>query len=685
MNKELKQKVKRLREQIDDLRYRYHVKNDPEVTDKMYEGLMDELRKIEEKYPNLVDKNSPTQRVAGKPLDKFKKIKHTVPQWSFNDAFDETDLKNWQDRVKKFLEKEFHLGDKEIVYTAELKIDGLHAVLTYKNGELVNAATRGDGKVGEDVTQNVRTIQSVPLRLKKPFSGVVEGEIWLSGALLDKINKEREEKGQTKYANPRNVAAGTIRQLDPNIVAKRGLSFTAYDISKVDRDISLPEKFVEKATKDQAGELETLKDLGFLTDNNWLKTNSLEKIISFWKKREKEKHSRPFWVDGVVIKVNSKEYQDILGFTGKAPRWAIALKFAAEEGISKIKDIYVQVGRTGALTPVAFMEPVYLAGTTVTHATLHNFDEIKRLGIKIGDTVVVEKAGDIIPKVVKVLDKMRTGEEKKVKEPKKCPICKSDVIRKNVSSKKGAISAALFCSNSKCYAQELNRIIHFVAKKAFNIDGLGKKIVEQLVECGLIKDVADIFNLKKGDLEPLERFAEKSAENLIEAIEKSKSITLSRFVFSLGINQVGEETAVRLADNFENIDNLMGASQEELEQVDDVGPKVAESIFEFFQDIDNQRLINNLLKAGIVVKNQKSKTKNKKLSGKIFVLTGTLQSLGRDEAKEKIREKGGDVSGSVSKKTDYVIVGENPGSKFAKAKQLGVNILSETEFLKLVG
>lgn len=681
MNTKLKDKVERLRSQIDDLRYRYHVLNDPEVTDKMYEGLMDDLRKLEEKNPELVTPDSPTQRVAGIPADKFKKVQHKVPQWSFNDAFDPKDLEDWEERILKILEKKFGNRPKDLDYTSELKIDGLHIVLTYDKGGLKIAATRGDGKIGEDVTQNIKTIMSVPLKLKEKATLVAEGEAWMDKKIFKELNVYRAQHSEALFANPRNAAAGTIRQLDAKIVAKRKLVLTAYDISGGE----IPDT--------QAEELKKLKKLGFKTDEDWKVCKNIKEIISFWKSWEKKKDSKPFWVDGVVVKVNQKKYQDALGHTGKAPRWAIALKFPAEQGTTKIKNIYVQVGRTGALTPVALMDPVKLAGTTVTHATLHNFDEIKRLDVRIGDIVVVEKAGDIIPKVVRVLEKMRTGKEKKIKEPGKCPICHSKVERKEILDKKSirqaqdkqGQSAALFCSNTKCYAQELERIIHFVSKKAYDIDGMGKKIVEQLVNEGLIKNPADIFTLTKGDLEPLERFAEKSADNLIESIEKSKDITLSRFIFGLGIKHVGEETALALSDNFGSLEKIIKASKEELENVEDIGARVAESIIVYFKDKENRELINDLLKNGVSIRNQEiKKSKNQTFLDKSFVLTGGLESLTRDEAKEKIRALGGGISSSVSKNTDYVVAGNDPGSKFDKAKKMGVKIIDEKEFLKLL-
>ena len=596
----LKIKVSRLRAQIDDLRYRYHVLNDPEVTDQMYERLMEDLRQVEAEHPELITSDSPTQRVAGAPLKEFVKIKHAVSQWSFNDAFAAADVSEWEERILRLLEKETNQRPQDLSYVCELKIDGLHIVLTYVKGKLQVAATRGDGAVGENVTQNIKTIHSVPLILTKPADLVAEGEVWMSGEMLRRVNVERQKRGEPLYANPRNLAAGTIRQLDPRIVAERKLTLTAYDISG------------GRIPATQAEELETLKALGFKTDPHWRLCRGVDEILAFWREWEKKKNSQPFWIDGIVIKVNQKKYQDILGYTGKAPRWALALKFAAEQGTTKIKDIYVQIGRTGALTPVALMEPVRLAGTVVTHATLHNFDEIKRLDARIGDTVVVQKAGDIIPQVVRVLEKMRAGREKKVREPKKCPVCGNAVDRRLIGERvkgKGErkkASAALFCLNPNCYGQQLERLTHFVSKKAFDIEGLGDKIVAQLVNVGLIKTPADLFALTKDDLEPIERFAAKSADNLVKAINAAKKISLSRFLFALGIEQVGEETAIRLASHFLSLDKIGRASAEELQAVLDVGPRVAASIRAWFADKENRKLVAKLMANGVKFSVQRS-------------------------------------------------------------------------------
>ncbi|HRH23489.1 MAG TPA: NAD-dependent DNA ligase LigA [Candidatus Magasanikbacteria bacterium] len=666
----IEKRVKQLREQVNELRYKYHVLNDPEVTDAMYDPLMHELRQLENDHPELITPDSPTQRVAGVVLDKFEKITHKVPQWSFNDAFDENDISDWQTRIEKMLVKELGHQPTDLSYVCELKIDGLHMVLTYEKGILKTAATRGNGVVGEDVTQNIKTIHTVPLKLKENVDVVVEGEVWMDTAQFDRLNIERAKSEEPLFANPRNATAGTIRQLDSRIVEKRKLSFTAYDISMGD------------APDTQAAELRRLATLGFTTDKHWKEAQTHEEIIAVWKQWQEKKKSVSYWIDGIVVKVNQKKYQDALGFTGKAPRWAIALKFPAEQGTTVIKDVYVQVGRTGALTPVALMEPVQLAGTTVTHATLHNFEEIERLGVKIGDSVVVEKAGDIIPKVIRVLDKLRTGKEKKIKIPTVCPICNSPVEKREIVDKKQGESAALFCSNRRCFAQERERIIHFAGKHAFDIDGLGDKIVEKLMDEKLVAEAADIFTLEKDELITLEKFGEKSAENLIAAIERAKKVPFERFIIALGIRHVGEETAIRLSEKFSTLEKLMTASKDELEHVEDIGPRVAESIAEFFHDTREVKHVHELIKRGVtIVYPDRTKKINGVLSGKTFVLTGTLPTLSRDEATDMIRKAGGHVAGSVSKKTDYVVAGAEAGSKLAKAEALGITILDEEGFI----
>ncbi|MFA5358980.1 MAG: NAD-dependent DNA ligase LigA [Patescibacteria group bacterium] len=671
---EARERMKKLIEQIDELRYRYHVLDDPSVDDEVYDSLERELEALEDQYPDLKSEDSPLRRIGGKPLDKFEKVRHQVRQWSFNDVFDFVQLQDWNERILKILEKD--LGYRPVLeYCCELKIDGLHTVLTYENGLLKVGATRGDGLVGENVTQNIKTIRSIPLKINKPLDIIVEGEVWLSAMQLDKINQLRKKNGETEFANPRNAAAGTIRQLDSKIVAARKLDCFIYDWSWSAKN-DLPQT--------QVRELETLRELGFKVNKHYRLCKNLDEVNKFWQECDKKRKSQDYWIDGIVIKINQRQYQEFLGHVGKAPRWAVAFKFEAEKVTTVIEDIQVQVGRLGTLTPVAHLRPVKLAGTTVKRATLHNEDQIRKLGVKIGDTVVIQKAGDIIPEVVQALPKLRTGKEKNFKMPERCPICGSVVKKTEISDKKQNKSVAFFCTNAKCYAQELAALTHFVSKKAFNIDGLGEKIVEQLMNEGLVKNAADFFELKKEDLEPLERFAEKSADNLIAAIESSKRVTLARFVYALGIRHVGEETAIALADHFPSLDKIKTVSEEDLRKVSDIGEIMAQSIYKYFHDKDNLKLLDRLLNSGVKIEGGRLKVKSNKFDGKTFVLTGTLSSMSRDEAKNKIRELGGDISGSVSKKTDYVVVGDDPGSKLAKAEDFGIKVVEEEEFLEMI-
>lgn len=526
---ETKIRIEKLKKEINHHRYLYHVLDKQEISEKALDSLKHELYQLEQKFPEFIAPDSPTQRIGGKPLDEFKKAKHQVLQWSFNDAFDPEEIKEFDERIKRQLGK--LVNSKPIDYVCELKIDGLHMVLTYRKGIFVLGATRGDGKIGEDVTQNLKTIESIPLRLEKPIDVIVEGEVWMAKRVFEVLNKEREKRGEPLLANPRNAAAGAIRQLDPKITAERKLDCFIYDLSA--SSIGIPTT--------QREELEVLKSLGFKINQYYQYCSNIEEVIKFWEKWKDRKESQDYWIDGVVVKVNSRYLQESLGYTGKAPRWAIAFKFPGEEATTIVKDIQIQIGRTGTLTPVAHLKPVRIAGTVISRATLHNEDEIKRLDIRIGDTVIVQKAGDVIPDIVKVLPKLRIGKEKKFYMPNKCPICNTKTERKPKE-------AATYCTNPNCFAQEREKMIHFVSKKAFDIEGMGEKIVTQLINEGLISKPADIFNLKQGDLEPLERFAEKSAKNLIEAIEKSKRISLAKFIFALGIRYVGEETALLLVD-----------------------------------------------------------------------------------------------------------------------------------------
>lgn len=670
--KEAEKRLKKLREAIAHHRYQYHVLDQQEISDEALDSLKHELATLEQQFPELITTDSPTQRVAGGVLDGFSKVTHTVRQWSFADAFDEEEITAFDDRVRRMLGKE-GVDVTDIEYTCEPKIDGFKIILTYKDGLLVTAATRGDGKVGEDVTQNVKTIESIPLRLKQNIDCVVEGEIWMPKSEFERINKEREKEGQPLYANPRNIAAGTIRQLDSRVAAERNLDCFIYDLGSASIDI--PESQYE--------ELLLLRDLGFKVNQYFVKAKNIADVISYWQERESKKKDEPYWVDGVVAKVDRKDYQDILGYTGKAPRFAIAIKFPAEEVTTVVEDIHVQVGRTGALTPVAYLRPALVAGSTVSRATLHNQDEINRLDVRIGDTVIIRKAGDIIPDVVKVLTDMRDGNEKKFSIEQYAKDHGWNIAREETSGSE--VSAAWYITDKNHPAIMQEKLTHFVSKKAMNIDGMGEQLVRRFWEEGLVQDVADIFTLKEGDILALENFKEKSTQNLLEAIKQSKNVTLAKFIFALGIRHVGEETADLLANHFGSFEKLQKTTLEELVPIDGIGGTVAESIVEYFADSDNRELLERLLSHVSIINPKKKSGSDLKFNNMVFVLTGTLESLSRDEAKAKIKELGGSVSGSVSKKTTYVVAGESAGSKYDKAQQLGVAILDEAAFLEMLG
>lgn len=664
--KEIKTRIEKLKKEINYHRYLYHVLDRVEISDAALDSLKHELYELEQKYPEFITSDSPTQRIGGAPLDKFTKIIHTVPQWSFNDAFSADEIREFDKRVRRFLAEHGIGGKISPEYTAELKIDGLHVVLAYKKGVFVSGATRGDGKIGEDVTQNLKTIESIPLKLEQELDLVAEGEVFMAKSVLKELNEEREKRGEQPLSNPRNAAAGAIRQLDSKIAKERRLDCFVYDLSWAG-NFSLPET--------QTEELEKLKKLGFKVNNNWKHCKNIEEVISVWREALKIREKADYWIDGIVIKLNSNIWQKRLGYTGKAPRWAIAFKFPAEQAATVVEDIAVQVGRTGVLTPVAHLKPVPVMGSTISRATLHNEDEIRRLDLKIGDTVIIQKAGDVIPEVVKVLSGFRTGKEKDFKMPKKCPICGSATVRPE-----GEV--ATYCANKRCYAQDLRRLIHFASRKAFDIRGMGRKIVQRFVDEKLISTAADIFELTKDDISVLARFGEKSAENLIGAIAKSKTVLLSKFIYALGIHHVGEEISYGLAIYFKKLSNLQKATVEDLIKSRDIGPVVAESIYGFFRDAGNIKLLNDLEKAGVKI--IPDKAPEGKLAGKSFVVTGTLKALSREEAHERVRALGGNVSSAVSAKTSFLVAGENPGSKYEKAKRLGVKIIEEREFASML-
>ncbi len=738
---EAKQRIEKLRREIDKYRYEYHVLDRPEVSDEVYDSLMRELRELEKGYPEFRSPDSPSQRIGGKPLEKFEKVRHLHRQWSLDDAFSFEELKDWEEKITRMLKKGVEVQpprggrtSPKLDYCCELKVDGLKIILTYENGLFVRGATRGDGVIGENVTEQLKTIQSIPLRLNRNVDITVVGEAWMRKKDLEEINKEREKQGLPPFANSRNAAAGSIRQLDPKVTAKRRLDSYIYDIDYIKTKNQKPKtKIIDQRSKTgginfpetQVEELQLLEKLGFKVNKNYKLCGNLDEVRKFFESWEGKRNKQEYGIDGVVIKINSKKIQDALGYTGKAPRWAIAYKFSPEKVTTVVEDIKVQVGRTGALTPVAHLRPVRVAGSVVSRATLHNEDEIKRLDIRIGDTVVIHKAGDVIPEVVEVIKNLRTGGEKKFHMPTRCPICGGKVRKEIISAKtrstKSEIqnkfkisqeSAAHYCLNPNCFAVEREKIIHFVSRKGFNIEGMGDKIVEQLMNEGLISNTADIFELKKGDLEPLERFAEKSADNLIKAIEKSKKIELPKFLFALGIRYVGEETAALIAgaiskkfqiSNFKfqikpKIQNskikISGLKDiikyfpkiriEDWLKIKGIGEKSAEGLHKWFNKKNNLELLKRMDKLGVDVIIPKFQISNFKFQNLSFVLTGELKSLTRDEAKNMIRELGGDVSSSVSRKTDYVVVGKNPGSKYDKARRLGVKIINEQEFVEMI-
>lgn len=662
---DFKKRAEKLRKLINYHRYLYHVLDRQEISDAALDSLKKELYDLEQRHPEIITADSPTQRVGGKPLDKFIKVRHKIRQWSFNDAFSEQEMIDFDNRLKRMLEKE--IGKKsELEYVCELKIDGFKIVLAYENGVLKTAATRGDGIFGEDVTQNIKTIESIPLRSQEDIDAVVEGEIWMPKKELERINKKREKNNESLFANPRNAAAGSIRQLDPEIAASRKLDSFAYDLSFSS----------EKLPETQYEELKLLQGLGFKVNKHFKLCKNIGEVMDFWREWRKKKDMMPYGIDGVVVKLNNGRWQELLGYTGKAPRFAIAFKFPAEQATTIVEDIQVQVGRTGVLTPVAHLKSVLIAGSTVSRATLHNEDEIKKLGLKIGDSVIIQKAGDVIPDVVQVLKELRTGKEKNFKMPEKCPMCGTAVARE-----KG--SPVIKCPNKNCTSRHRRSLYYFASKNAFDIEGLGPKIIDALLNNGLIQDAADIFDLKEGDISPLERFGEKSAENLIRAIDAKREISLERFIIALGIAHTGERTARDLADKFGALENLEKAPLDELRSVKDVGEVTAKTIYEWFKDKRNKKFLEKLLNR-IKIKKAGAKKIGIKFKGLKFVLTGSLGSMSRAQAKEKIRLLGGEAVESVSIKTDYVVAGAEPGSKFDKAKKLGVKILNEQEFLNML-
>ena len=696
---EATKRIAKLRQTINHHRYLYHVLDKQEISDSALDSLKKELFDLEQDYPDLLTPDSPTQRVGGKPLKEFKKFKHLRPMISFNDAFDEKDMHDWEDRFGK-LDKNAKNGG----YYSELKIDGLAIELVYQDGVFEVGSTRGDGLIGEDVTNNLRTVDAIPLNLLSPEeitenlkkAGLetfipkvrkalsaqltIRGEVFMTRKGFEKINSQQKKLGLKEYANPRNLAAGSVRQLDPAVTRSRSLDSFSYALVT---DVG--------QTKHEDEHL-ILKALGFKINphNKFLK--DLQAVQNFRDHWEKAREKLDYEIDGVVVILNDNKAYDRLGTVGKAPRGAIAYKFSPKESETIVEDIIVQVGRTGVLTPVAVLKPVNIGGVMVSRATLHNLDEIRRLDIKIGDTVIVGRAGDVIPDIHKVIKELRTGKEIDFHMPKKCPVCSE-----KVAQLEGQV--AFKCINKNCPAIKREAIYHLVSKKAFYIDGVGPKIIDQLMDAALIRDAADLFSLKKEDLLNLERFGEKSAENTINALQSKKKVSLDKFIYSLGIEHVGEETAFVLARQVRTklkvknekfkINELIyffnNTELEELQNMPDIGPIVAKSIFEWFQRPYNLKLLKKFERNEIRIQVEKTTKSSVKLSGKTFVLTGTLESISRDDAKDKIRNLGGDVSSSVSKNTDYVVVGSEPGSKYDQANKLGVKIINEKKFLQILG
>ena len=689
-------KIEKLREEIRHHEHRYYVLDDPEISDAEYDRLVNELKALEAEHPELVTPDSPTQRVGGKPREGFVKVQHSSPMLSLDNAYNEQELRDWARRVDELS------GDKNVEYVCELKLDGLSMALRYstegdgkraggptagraENGgaRYVQAVTRGDGSTGEDVTPNLKTLRSVPLSVGAktldktglPQNFEVRGEVIFPTKSFERMNEDRERAGLSKYANPRNAAAGTVRVLEPNITAQRRLDFYAYFLL-VDGKV-----FFEK----QWDSLEALAKAGFKVNPNRKLLRSMDDVWEFISKMEALRDKLPYEIDGIVVKVNRTDLWRRLGFTGKAPRWAIAYKYAARAGVTKVEDIQVQVGRTGKLTPVAWLAPVSIGGTTVTRATLHNYDEIERLGVKIGDWVMVERGGDVIPKVVKVIeDKEHPRGTRKFKMPEKCPVCGGHVVRAEGE-------ADHRCVNVNCPAKLRESVLHFASRNVMNIEGLGDSLVDQLAEKGLVKTVADLYELTEAKMLTLERMGKKSAQNVLDEIENSKKLPLERVIFGLGIRFVGERTAQFLAEHFGSMDALIEASTNkneeasiaELQQVEEIGPRVSAAVREFFLEPKNVQLIERLKKAGLQMKGVK-KERGTQLAGMTFVLTGTLGKYSRDEAKKLLEDAGAKVSGSVSKKTSYVVAGEEAGSKLDKAKELGVKVIGEEEMEKLL-
>ena len=663
-------RISELRELIHRHNYLYYVKNEPEISDREFDALLEELQRLERDHPELITPNSPTQKVGGQPIDQFRTVEHIVPMMSIDNTYNEDELREFHKRVMKLLG-----GEDGVTYVVEPKIDGVAISLVYENGSLSRAVTRGDGRVGDDVTHNARTVRNLPLRLYTGEAGApadlsgstieIRGEVYMPFAAFDRVNDERRQEGQNLFANPRNATAGSLKLLDPNIAARRGLHIFTYETGHAER-IELPDSHWET--------LRLLRALGCPTNPDIARCEDLDSLLAKCAYWDKHTGGLDYPIDGLVVKVDNRRQRVRLGATSKAPRYMIAYKFGATQQVSVVRDIRVQVGMTGQLTPVADLEPVQLSGTTVSHASLHNFDELERKDIRIGDHVLVEKAGEIIPQVVKVIVEKRSGSERRLRRPKTCPVCREAVQR-------DPEGVYLRCVNPLCPAQRKERIRHFAGRRAMDIEGLGEALVEQLVERNVVSDYGDLYRLKKEDVAAMERMGDKSAQNLLDGIEASKGRGLARLLFAMGIQHVGAHLAEVLAEHFSSLDDLSAADEEKLQQIPEVGPTVAHSIAEFFRRKDAQEVIGKLRQAGVSMQAQRAlRAESPAIAGKTFVVTGTLSTYSREEIEGLIRSLGGRAALNVSKKTDYVIVGDQAGSKLEKARRLGVKTLSEEEF-----
>lgn len=674
-----------LRTEIDHHNTRYHTHDNPEISDTAYDTLVQELRDLEKKHPEYIPNSiSVTEKIGGKILEGFIKTQHVIPQWSYDNVFDIHGLQVWDERNRKILEKEENIFARTFWnYCCELKIDGLKIVLTYHDGILVTGATRGDGTIGEDITENIKMIKSIPQEISDQRQIIIVGEVWMKKSDLEKINTEREKAGLPMYANPRNLAAGTLRQLDTSIVAHRDLQVFCYDITIISSFVKNTEDFTTHTS-----ELDYLEKLGFPINPYTETVGSLEQIQNYVDRWTHKRHDQEYDIDGVVVKLDNIELREPLGYTAKSPRFGVAYKFPAEEVTTVVENIDIQVGRTGVLTPVAHVRPVHVAGSVVSRATLHNQDEIDRLDVCIGDTVILRKAGDIIPEIIQVLPEFRLGNPEKFIIPAQCPVCGAPAGPRTGSL--GDTTVAVYCSNRHCSAQNLENIIHYASKKAMNIVGMGEKVVEKLIDENLIKNIVDIYKIQKSDLEHLEKFGELSASNLIDSIETSKTTTLARFLFALGIIHVGEETAELIANtiSWKNQDELytelIYISESDLIAVNGIGAAVAGSFVDYMSDTERTIIVKELLDILVLQKNKTPDRENKMLLNKTFVITGVLPTYSRDEIKDMVKSAGGKVSSSVSSKTDYVVVGSDPGSKYDDAVRLGVQILDENGLFELL-